>query len=131
MSGIILRIGYSVCSLWTVVCAPDVWGELVPSKILNPSSLTLKVKHLVAILCIFLGIPIFLPIVSTPIFYQIVSTPNFPIFAPFYFFTSQNIYFFTPHFYYPLIFFLYFPRIFYCFFLLFLLWIFMSCMCKC
>ena len=62
MSGIILRIGYSVCGLWTVVCAPDVWGELVPSKILNPSSLTLKVKHLVAILCIFFrNTPIFLP----------------------------------------------------------------------
>ena len=37
---------------------------------------------------IFSGIPLF--------FYQIVSTPNFPIFAPFYFFTSQNIYFYFP-----------------------------------
>ena len=30
VSGIILRIGYSVYSLWKVVCTPDVWRELVP-----------------------------------------------------------------------------------------------------
>ena len=30
------------------LCAPDEWGELVPSKIFNPSFLTLKVGHLVA-----------------------------------------------------------------------------------
>ena len=108
MSGIILRIGYSVCSLWTAVCAPDVWGELVPSKILNPSSLTLKVKHLVAILYIyiyiFLGIPLF--------FYQIVSTHIFFQFCTFKNFLLPRIYIFLlPIFYHPV-----FSRIFYCFF---------------
>ena len=94
MSGIILRIGYSVCSLWTAVCAPDVWGELVPSKILNPSSLTLKVKHLVAILYIyifFLGIPLF--------FYQIVSTHIFFQFCTFIiFYFPEYIFFYSPFF---------------------------------
>ena len=30
------------------MCAPDEWGELVPSKIFNPLFPTLKVGHLVA-----------------------------------------------------------------------------------
>ena len=92
MSGIILRIGYSVCSLWTAVCAPDVWGELVPQKILNPSSLTLKVKHLVAILYIyfFRNTPIFLPNSFYSYFFQ------FCTFIIFYF--PEYIFFYSPFF---------------------------------
>ena len=71
---------------------------------------------------IFLGIPLF--------FYQIVSTHFFPILHLYNFLLPRIYIFLLPIFYHPV-----FSRIFYCFFncffTIFLLWIFMSCLCKC
>ena len=47
-----INIGSSLCriNIGSSLCAPDEWGELVPSKIFNPSFLTLMVGHLVVLL---------------------------------------------------------------------------------